>query len=460
MAPGYAQASRENPCHPIRLRDEREFENMSFSDDPLEPQEAGPSEPPKSEEPSYPEETILPEGFTPLVESAHVQRSRRRQARRQIAMPDGSDRAAFLETLSRRATPSFDFFLFALISGAVLGAGYLLDLRWNSMAIFLLGLLLAPLLTPMVGLILAVSTGSWRFFFLMIGGLIVACGLVFLGSSLAGLAGRLWLPFPAGFQPQVIIRSHIWWLDLFIVDLGAMVLVISFLRSEEKPSLPSLMVAYGLFMPLSAAGFGWGIGEPSIWQNGVQVFLLHLALAVIMGGLILSALRFKPHRVGGYVLSFTGTILSIAAVVSFTGAVDAIRSGIMETHKTVPTPTLVVLPSATPTKSPRLPTPTITVTITDTAIPTDTLTPTPAYAIIRSSSGGGANVRTEPGGGALIVTLINGTLVQVLPETQTVRSSVWVKVRLPNNVQGWVLQTVLVATEQTPIPTETFTPTP
>jgi hypothetical protein len=269
----------------------------------------------------------------------------------------------------------------------------------------------------------------------------------------------LWLPFTGAYQLQADIRSHIWWLDLFIVALGAIVLVISFLRSEEKPVLPSLMVAYGLFMPLSAAGFGWGIGEPSFWQNGLQVFLLHFALAVIMGGLILSSLRFKPRRAGGYVLSFTTTILSVAAVVAFTGAVDSIRNRIMETHKTVPTPTQVVLPTSTVTKSPR-PTLTITVTATDTVIPTNTFTPTPAYAIIRSVSGGGANVRTEPGGGALIVTLINGTLVQVLPETQTVRSSVWVKVRLQNNVQGWVLQTVLEATDQTPIPTETFTPTP
>jgi hypothetical protein len=440
------------------LRNEREFENMSFSDDPLEPQEAGPSEESTSEQPSYPEETILPEGFIPLVETAHVQRSRRRQAHRKL-VPDGTDRGALMVSLGRRATPSFEFFLFAMLCGAVLGAGYLLDLKANSQAIFLLGLLLAPLLVPWVGLTLAITTGSWRFFFLMLGGMLVACGLVFLSSGLAGLAGRLWLPLPNSYQPQAYIRSHIWWLDLFIVALGAVLLVVSFIRSEEKPILPSLMVAYGLFMPLSAAGFGWGIGDATIWQNGIQVFLLHLALGVVIAGLVLLSLRFKPKNIGGDILPFLTGMLSLAAIVTFTGAVTTIRNGIMVTHKTVPTPTAITLPSLTPTLTPQ-PTLTITVTASETAVPTDTLQPTPAYALIRSSSGGGANVRSEPGGGTLIVTLINGTLVQVLPEIQTIRSSVWVRVRLMNNMQGWVLQTVLNATDQTPIPTSTFTATP
>jgi len=227
------------------LRNEREFENMSFSDDPLEPQEAGPSEEPTSEEQaSYPEETILPEGFIPLVDTAHVQRSRRRQAHRRLVLPNATERSALLESLGRRATPSFEFFIFALLCGAVLGAGYLLDLKANSQAILLLGLLLAPLLTPWVGMVLAITTGSWRFFFLALGGVLVASGLVFLSSGLAGLAGRLWLPYPASFQPQAYVRSHIWWLDLFIVALGAALLVVSFIRSEQKPVLPSLMLSY------------------------------------------------------------------------------------------------------------------------------------------------------------------------------------------------------------------------
>jgi len=72
---------------------------------------------------------------------------------------------------------------------------------------------------------------------------------------------------------------------------------------------------------------------------------------------------------------------------------------------------------------------------------------------------GGANVRTEPGGGIVLITLVNGSLVQVLPETQLVGTTTWVYIRV-DNIEGWVLQTVLTPTTLVPTPVPTFTPTP
>ena len=439
---------------------------MSFPDDPLpapvpqaqvKPEEPGPSDESTPAQASFPEELILPEGFTPIGNTANLPRSRRRRAHRMLVPPGADERAALLDGLARRAFPSFEFFLFALLCGAVLGAGYLLDLKVNSQAIFLLGILLAPLMTPWVGMTLAATTGSWRFFFMTLGGMLMAALLVFLTGALAGLAGRLWLPHPPFFQAD--IRSHIWWLDLFIVVLGAVLLAISFVRSEQKPILPSMMLAYGLFMPLSAAGFGLGIGETQLWQNGVQVFLLHLALATFVGGIVLASLRFKPTKAGGYILPFMIGLLSLAALVIFTGLVTAIRDGIIVTRRTVPTPTTLALPSITATTL-RTSTPSPTLTPTDTPLPIDTIEPTPAYAMITSPSGGGALVRTEPGGGTVVATLINGSLVQVLADNESVGSATWVRIRLENNVQGWVLQTVLSAATLTPTPTLPLTATP
>jgi hypothetical protein len=117
----------------------------------------------------------------------------------------------------------------------------------------------------------------------------------------------------------------------------------------------------------------------------------------------------------------------------------------------LPTVTQTALPP--PTVSPTLePSPTIT--------PSPTLQATPAYALITSSAGGGALVRTEPGAGTVITPLSNGLIVEVLPEIQDVDTVVWVRVRLANNIQGWVLQTVLTATALTPTPIPTPSPTP
>ena len=79
--------------------------------------------------------------------------------------------------------------------------------------------------------------------------------------------------------------------------------------------------------------------------------------------------------------------------------------------------------------------------------------------MITSPSGGGALVRTEPGGGTVVATLINGSIVQVLPETETVGNSSWVHVQLANNISGWVLQSVLTVTTTTPTLQSTLTAT-
>jgi hypothetical protein len=427
---------------------------MSFPEESPKPEAPDPSEEFTPAQETFPEEPILPEGFTPLGETVRLPRARRRRAHRMLVPPGADERATLLDNLARRAFPSFEFFLFALLCGAVLGAAYLLD----SPALLLLGVLLAPLLTPWVGLTLATLIGSWRFFFLTLGGLLVASLLVFLAGALAGLTGRLWLPLPL-FHAN--IHSHLWWLDLFVVALGAALLVITFVHSEQKPVLPSIMLAYGLFLPLSAAGIGLGIGAAQLWPDGVLVFLVHFALAMLVGGIVLAALRFKPVRAIGYLLPFMIGLLSLAALVTFTGLVAIIRDEILSTRwLATSTPTALALPSITATAPIQTSTPSPTFAPSATPLPTDTLEPTPSYAIITSPEFNGANVRTEPGIGTIIIILQNGSLVQVLPEIEPFGSATWVRVRLADNTEGWVLQTVLTATTLTPTPTFTLTPTP
>jgi len=423
-----------------------------------------PEETPKSEEPVHPEETfpeepLLPEDFTPIGELTHLPRARRRRAQRMLVLPGVDERATLLDTLARRAVPSFEFFLFAFFCGVVLGAGYLLDLKMNSLALVLLGVLLAPSLTPWVGMTMAAITGSWRFFFLTLGGLMVAGVLVFLTGALAGLAGRLWLPLPTMFQAD--IRSHLWWLDLFIVALGAALLAISFVHSEQKPVLSSALLAYGLFMPLSAVGFELGINGSHPWSNGVGVFLVHLALATLVGGIVLAALHFKPARGSGFILPVLVGLLSLASLFYFTGLTTIIRNGITSARRIEPTPTLPGLPSASPTPFPTL-TPVLTILPNATFTPVPTLEPTPAYAVINApASFGGASLRTEPGGGVLDSVISNGLLVQVLPEITNINTVNWVHVRW-NNKEGWILQSVLMvsALTPTPVPSTMFTSTP
>ncbi len=431
---------------------------MTLPENQLPPEEELPEKRNEPAEVEFPEATDLPEDFTPLVrpgDLASPSRARRRRARRTL-IPQGDDsRIAVLESLGRRAMPSFEFFLLAILSGILLGAGYLLD----SDALLLLGALLAPLLAPWAGMTLGAVTGSWRFFFRTLTSLAVALLLAFSTSALVGYFNRV---FELSRFSRAEDHAKLWAPDLLIVTAGAVLLVLAFVRGEERPILPSVLLAYGLFLPVGAAGFGLSAGLVDIWPNGLFVFLTHLALATLVGSFTFFLLKFKPPSFGGYLLLLFVILLCLAALVTFTGVGGWVlsRSPLPSGNRSptplgLASPTLGLPPSATPGAR----TSTFTRMPSQEPSATPTETSAPSYALIAASTGGGALVRTEPAGGTVIATLINGTVVEVLPEIQVVGSTQWVLIRTLEGVQGWVLQTVLVATAA-PAPTNTGTPTP
>jgi len=432
----------------------------------------------------------------------------RRRRRSQLAVPhDAEGRAALIQSLSHRAYPSYELFVFAILCGAVLVLGYFID----SQAVLIFGILLAPLLSPWIGLLLSALTGSPRFFFETFAALFISSALIFLSGLLAGFAVRVVLPRTLN---EAFLHSHLWWPDLAVLAIAAVILTISFVRSEDKPYLPSVMLAYELFLPLSAGGFGLGSGVTGIWPNGVLVFLVYFAWASIFGLLTLLALRFLPVNLSGFVLSAGGLLVSVLLVLllmtggKWTVPTMPYAANVPTSVPTLPAanPTLPALPTATPspaasptsstpvlvisTLAPATTTPTVsaspetaTATIGDAemvtatvgaaltrvasaqltvgpATTTLTIEPTPVYARVNASQANGANLRQDPNG-KFIVELDNGAIVEVQPDTQDVSGVVWAHVIAIRNNQrydGWLLQSVLEIATPVPIWNPSATP--
>ena len=75
-------------------------------------------------------------------------RARRRRAQRRAYFPTNEqERAALFIHLVRRAFPSYELFVFSLVTGAIMGLGYL----FNAQALLIFGVLVAPLLTTWIG---------------------------------------------------------------------------------------------------------------------------------------------------------------------------------------------------------------------------------------------------------------------------------------------------------------------
>ena len=438
---------------------------------------------------TFPNEPIQPP--EPHPESRISARARRRRARRTFFPKDAEGRTAVIASLVKRAYPSYELFIYSLLCGVMLGVGYLFD----SYGVLVLGILFAPLMAPWFSLILSAISGMPRLFFQTAAGLLVSAALVFGASVLAGLASRLILPhtFNAAFT-----LSRLWWPELIVIALGAILLTVSFVRSESKPYLPSVVIAYGLFMPLSASGFGIGNGIGDLWPHGVLVSLVHLAWSSIFGLLTLAILRFRPLSGVRYAFALGVFAISILTVFWLTEPSKA-QTAELVTEPTLlpatltrallpdetssptalPSATTVLLeqtetesipeesPEATSTASDENVTPVpltldVTLPVTETRTSTPAPEPTPIYAVIRAREGGGAYIRKEPGGNVL-ATLDNGSVVQILPETQDYNGVLWIHIVATRNdirVEGWIIQTVLETATPVPNWEPSETPTP
>lgn len=410
-------------------------------------------------------------------------RARRRRAQRRAYFPaDEEGRNALFEHLARRAFPSYELFVFSLVAGVFLGVGYF----FNAQALLIFGILVAPLLSPWIGMSLSIIAGSGRLFAQTIAALFLSSLLIFGSGLLAGFASHV-LPNSARTFTEAFIHSRLWPPDLFALTVGAVILTISFVRSEERPYLPSALLAYELLLPLCAAGFGLGSGVSGMWPEGALVFLVHFAWATFFGIVTLFFLRFYPISMSG--ATFTGfAIVAILAIATFlTGFNQWIRvqAGLATPEPASVTQTAISpspLPSITSSPEaagstaligvlPQTTSPTSTPTRRATSRPTETSTvtaePTPIIGLIRASEGGGALVREKPGGKVLAI-LPNGSTVTIVPnDLQEVNRVIWVHVlALVNDVRvdGWMIQSVLVTAtpvaEWQPSPTPAITETP
>lgn len=379
----------------------------------------------------------------------HLPPARRRRSRRLIAPLGLDERATFLDQLANRTAPSFDFFLFSFLSGALIGIGLL----FNSTSIIVLGCLIAPLLAPIFGLALAITIGSWRLFFQNSGGILIAALLTLLGGALSGLLVRVLflLHIPLTFS-ESLLQSHFSIATLFVLIVASGFLSLLLSHPDKQAQLISAALCYTLYPPLSASGFGFIAGISHTFPDGLLVFLVYLVVSIVVGAIVLAVQGFRPATPFGYTLSGALALLCLVLFIGIGSTGAAISR-----HLGLPTPIPSSTPSPTPTTTltPTIPPPTVTPTITlsPTITPTASLTPipspTPLFAVIFSNQGEGVLLRDQPGG-AVLGSLVNGSVVAIVGEPQTIQGSTWVPILLHDGKKGWVKLSYIATTTPTP----------
>jgi uncharacterized hydrophobic protein (TIGR00271 family) len=201
--------------------------------------------------------------------------------------------AEVLEQLSQASSPDFDFYLMVFLSTIIATFG----LITNSTAVVIGAMLVAPLMSPILGLSLASVAGEQRMFqralVALIWGILLAIGLSALTSWVAQV-----LPFDVlqVLPQEVLSRTRPTPFDLGIALAGGAAAAYALAEPQLSAALPGVAIATALVPPLCTIGIGLSLKEPSVWLGALILFVTNLVTISFAGIIVFALLGFRPVR--------------------------------------------------------------------------------------------------------------------------------------------------------------------
>ncbi len=197
--------------------------------------------------------------------------------------------AVFFE--GRRAPARLGRFMLMMTFASIISAAGVLA---DSTAVVIGAMLIAPLITPMMGMGLALVTG-WpnrlgRSSLLVMAGSLVAIGTGVLLAALTDVAIDL------ESNSQIVSRSSPRLIDLVIAVAAGAAGAYALCRKEASSSLPGVAVAIALVPPLSVIGVTAQGGDWRQASGTFVLFLTNLVAIILAGGLVFLLTGVVPFK--------------------------------------------------------------------------------------------------------------------------------------------------------------------
>lgn len=181
---------------------------------------------------------------------------------RKIITPEARQRAR--QRIIEPSRPSASYYLLACLSAVIATFGLLA----NSTAVVIGAMLVAPLMGPIFGIALALSTGDRNLLktalFAELIGIILAIGL----PAVIGL-----IPLRPDFGSEILARTQPTIYDVLIALASGLAGAYALVDEKISPALPGVAIATALVPPLAACGLNIAAGN---WALGWGAFLLFL----------------------------------------------------------------------------------------------------------------------------------------------------------------------------------------
>ncbi len=213
---------------------------------------------------------------------------------RKIVKPLTTDeRQEIKAELAESSKLCFDFLLLVVLSCAIATSG----LMTNSAAVIIGAMLVAPLMSPIIGLGLASVTGDDKLLRTAAGTLILGALLAVLLSFAMALVNRF-LPFVSlqELPGEVIARTRPTPIDLIIALSGGLAAAYAMTRKNLSATLPGVAIATALMPPLATVGIGIALMRWDVAGGAALLFLTNAVTIAFAAALVFFSRGFSAGR--------------------------------------------------------------------------------------------------------------------------------------------------------------------
>jgi uncharacterized hydrophobic protein (TIGR00271 family) len=212
-----------------------------------------------------------------------------------ITRPIDKERRGEVRVRLRDAShPGFDFFLLVILSCTIATMGLLTD----SVAIIIGAMLVAPLMSPILGMGMASITGDGHLLRDSISGVIQ-------GAIVAVVVSFLWtwlnrnLPFILlqEVPGEVLARTNPSPIDLTVAVAGGIAAAYALAQPHLSAALPGVAIATALMPPLCTVGVGLALDRMDIAGGAGLLFITNAVAIAFAATLVFFALGFSPKPI-------------------------------------------------------------------------------------------------------------------------------------------------------------------
>lgn len=169
-----------------------------------------------------------------------------------------------------------------------------LGLYRNSGAVVIAAMLLAPLMTPILGIAAAIVMGRiHRLFSHFLAVLIASVGTIALSFLIMFLFD---VPLGLALPDQVLARTNPGLEEMGVALAAGIAGSYVQIRKEEAGMLPGVAIGVSLVPPLSAAGILYYYSQPLLAWEAIILFITNLAAIILSACTVFFLLGVKPER--------------------------------------------------------------------------------------------------------------------------------------------------------------------